>query len=203
MKRVLASALGLLLCGAPAALAAPGDALPPSGPMVDCAMVFTFSPAENGQVASGRRGIAISGTMVRDEVLEGGNGDHRVYIGDKATGQVVEFDPTDPEKKARRAPMADLLLPMADGYGRALQTMGRPRPLGSDTVAGRECRVLRWEVGPDRQDWCVDAQGIVLRAVRQIGKVETKLEALTVRVGDQPEALFAVPEGFTVEDVSN
>ena len=123
-----------------------------------------------------------------------------LFIGDKATGTVTAFDPADPDKKAVRAPMADVLLPMADGYGRVMQTLGPPRALGGDTVAGRDCTVLRWQIGPDRQDWCVDSEGIVLRAVQTVGPVETKFEALTIRTGEQPETLFRLPEGFTVEE---
>ena len=96
--------------------------------------------------------------------------------------------------------MGDVLLPMADGYGRVIQLIGLPRPLGSDKIAGRDCKVLRWQVGEDRQDWCVDAQGIVLRAERKVGLIETKMEALQVKVGSQPEALFELPEGFAVEE---
>lgn len=182
------------------AVAAPGDELPPRSPLVDYAMVFQFSRAEAGHSETGRRGIAISGTRVRDELLGDTTGDHKVYIGDKATGQVTEFDPADPEKKARRGEMGDVLLPMADGYGRVIQLIGLPRPLGSDRIAGRECTVLRWQVGEDRQDWCVDSQGIVLRAERKAGLIETRMEALQVKVGPQPEALFELPEGFTVEE---
>jgi hypothetical protein len=182
------------------AAAAPGDELPPRAPLVDYAMVFEFSRAEAGHSEGGRRGIAISGTMVRDELLGAGGGDRKIYIGDKATGQVIEFDPADPARKARRGPMGDVLLPMADGYDRVIQLAGPPRPLGRDKVAGRDCTVLRWQLGEDRQDWCVDAQGIVLRAERKAGLIETRMEALEVKVGPQSDALFKVPEGFTVED---
>jgi len=199
-RTALAGLCGVAAMLAAPALAAPDDRLPPRGPMIDYAMVFSFSQAQNGQVESGRRGIAISGTRVRDEVLDGGNGDHRVFIGDKATGTVTAFDPTDPDKKAVRAPMTNVLLPMADGYGQVMQTLGPPRALGSDTVAGRDCTVLRWQIGADRQDWCVDRQGIVLRAVQTVGPIETKFEALTIKTGEQPETLFRLPEGFTVEE---
>ncbi|MGE0151839.1 MAG: hypothetical protein AB7R90_04425 [Reyranellaceae bacterium] len=190
----------LLLAAALPAVAAPGDELPPRAPLVDYAMVFQFSRSEAGHSEGGRRGIAISGTRVRDELLDGAGMDRKVYIGDKATGQVTEFDPADPARKARRGPMGDVLLPMADGYGRVVQLAGPPRTLGTDTVAGRQCTVLRWQLGEDRQDWCVDAQGIVLRAERKAGLIETRLEALTVRVGPQSDALFQVPDGFSVED---
>lgn len=182
-----------------AVLAAPGDALPPQAPLVDYAMVFQFTRAEAGFTETGRRGIAISGTRVRDEMLGGAGTDLKVYIGDKATGQVTEFDPADPNRKARRGPMGDVLLPMADGYGRVVELMGPPRALGNDRVAGRDCRVLRWQAGEDRQDWCVDEQGIVLRAERRAGLIETRMEALELKVGAQPDTLFQVPEGFTVE----
>lgn len=199
MKPIFAALL--LLAIAPAAVAAPGDALPPQAPLVDYAMVFQFSRAEAGHSESGRRGIAISGTRVRDELLDGGTAaEHKVYIGDKATGTVIEFDPADPQKKAVRGPMGEVLLPMADGYGKVLRIIGLPRKLGSDKVADRECQVLRWQIGEDRQDWCVDAQGIVLRAERKVGLIETRMEALTVKTGEQPEALFQVPDGFTVEE---
>jgi len=191
------AALGLVSLPA---LAAPGDELPPRAPLVDYAMVFQFSRAEAGHSETGRRGIAISGTRVRDELLGDPTGDQKVYIGDKATGQVTEFDPADPEKKARRGQMGDVLLPMADGYGRVIQLIGLPRPLGSDKIAGRDCKVLRWQMGEDRQDWCVDAQGIVLRAERKVGLIETKMEALEIKVGPQSDALFQVPAGFSVED---
>jgi hypothetical protein len=200
MRIILAAAL--MLSAIPA-LAAPGDELPPRAPLVDYAMVFEFSRAEAGHSESGRRGIAISGTRVRDELLERGpNGDRKIYVADKATGQVIEFDPTDPAKKARRTPMGEVLLPMADGYGGVVQRAGLPKALGRDKVAGRDCTVLRWQVGEDRQDWCVDAQGIVLRAARTVGLIETKLEALQVRVGPQEDALFQVPEGFAIEDAA-
>lgn len=202
MKRARTFLLGCLLGAAGGTvLAAPGDTLPPRAPLTDYAMVFKFSRAEAGHVDSGRRGIAISGTRVRDELLDVGGSDRRIYIADKATGQVTEFDPEDPDKKARRTPLGNVLLPMADGYGRVVQLMGPPRPLGSDKVAGRDCQVLRWQLGEDRQDWCVDAQGIVLRAERKAGLIETKMEALQVKVGPQAEVLFAVPEGFSIEDV--
>lgn len=191
------AALGLVSLPA---LAAPGDELPPRAPLVDYAMVFQFSRAEAGHTEAGRRGIAISGTRVRDELLGDPTGDQKVYIGDKATGQVTEFDPADPAKKARRGQMGDVLLPMADGYGRVIQLIGLPRPLGSDKIAGRDCKVLRWQMGEDRQDWCVDAQGIVLRAERKVGLIETKMEALEIKVGPQSDALFQVPDGFSVED---
>ncbi len=197
--RISLACAALSLIAVPA-IAAPGDELPPRAPLVDYAMVFQFSRAEAGHSETGRRGIAISGTRVRDELLGDPSGDHKVYIGDKATGQVTEFDPADPEKKARRGQMGDVLLPMADGYGRVIQLIGLPRPLGSDKIAGRDCKVLRWQVGEDRQDWCVDAQGIVLRAERKVGLIETKMEALQVKVGSQPEALFELPEGFAVEE---
>jgi hypothetical protein len=189
----------LFVLTAMSAAAAPGDELPPRAPLVDYAMVFEFSRAEAGHSEGGRRGIAISGTLVRDELL-GSSGDRKVYIGDKATGQVVEFDPADPARKARRGAMGDVLLPMADGYDRVVQLAGRPRALGHDKVAGRDCTVLRWQMGEDRQDWCVDAQGIVLRAERKAGLIETRMEALEVKVGPQSDALFRVPDGFTVED---
>jgi hypothetical protein len=188
----------LALLAAPA-IAAPGEQLPPHAPLVDYAMVFEFSRAEAGHSEGGRRGIAISGTLVRDELLGGGE-DRKVYIGDKATGQVTEFDPADPAKKAKRGPMGDVMLPMADGYGGVVQLAGPPRSLGLDKVAGRDCTILRWQLGEDRQDWCVDAQGIVLRAERKVGLIETKMEALEVKVGPQSDALFRVPEGFSVED---
>jgi hypothetical protein len=199
--RLARLAVFALIAAAPAA-AAPGDELPPRAPLVDYAMVFEFSRAEAGHSEGGRRGIAISGTLVRDELLgsSAGGDDRKVYIGDKATGQVVEFDPADPARKARRGPMGDVLLPMADGYDRVVQLAGRPRALGHDKVAGRDCTVLRWQLGEDRQDWCVDAQGIVLRAERKVGLIETRMEALEVKVGPQSDALFQVPEGFTVED---
>lgn len=201
LRRLLAGAIVAALAGPAATLAAPGEALPPQAPLVDYAMVFEFTRAEAGHSETGRRGIAISGTRVRDQTLGGGAGsDPRVYIGDKATGQVTEFDPADPDRKARRGPMGDVLLPMVDGYGRVVQLMGPPRPLGSDRVAGRDCRVLRWQLGEDRQDWCVDHQGIVLRAERKAGLIETRMEALELKVGPQSEALFQVPDGFTVED---
>lgn len=191
----------LLIFAAAPALAAPGDELPPRAPLVDYAMVFQFTRSEAGMSESGRRGIAISGTLVRDELLDAGAGaDRKVYIGDKATGMVTEFDPADPQKKAMRGPMGDVLLPMADGYGAVARLAGPPRALGNDTVAGRSCTVLRWQAGEDRQDWCVDAQGIVLRAERKAGLIETRMEALTVKTGAQPEALFRLPQGFTVEE---
>lgn len=195
---LLAGALSLAMAGA--ALAAPGDALPPQAPLVDYAMVFEFTRAEAGHSESGQRGVAISGTLVRDELLGTGGGDRKIYIGDKATGQVTEFDPADPQKKAKRGPMGDVLLPMVDGYGRVIQLMGPPRALGDDKIAGRDCKVLRWQIGEDRQDWCVDAQGIVLRAERKAGLIETRMEALELKVGPQAGALFQVPDGFTVED---
>lgn len=202
MSRHASPALGavfaILLTGT-AALAAPGEQLPPRAPLVDYAMVFEFTRAEAGHSESGRRGIAISGTLVRDEMLGPGS-DPKIYIGDKATGQVTEFDPADPARKARRGPMGDVLLPMADGYGQVAQMMGPPRPLGRDKVAGRDCTVLRWQLGEDRQDWCVDPQGIVLRAERKAGLIETRMEALDLKVGPQSEALFRLPDGFTVED---
>lgn len=191
----------LLIVTAVPALAAPGEDLPPRAPLVDYAMVFQFTRQEAGMSESGRRGIAISGTLVRDELLDGGTAeDRKVYIGDKATGMVTEFDPADPQKKATRGPMGDVLLPMADGYGAVARLAGPPRTLGKDNVAGRSCTVLRWQVGEDRQDWCVDAQGIVLRAERKSGLIETRMEALTVKTGEQPEALFRLPEGFKVEE---
>ena len=200
LAAALAAGLVAAIAFAPSlAAGSPGDRLPPEAPLVDYAMVFEFRQSDGAASESGRRGIAISGTRVRDEKLDGGS--RRIFIADKATGRVVEFDPADPERRALRGPISDALLPMADGSGRAMQTMGGPRLLGTDSVAQRDCTVLRWQIGDDRQDWCVDADGIVLRAERKAGAHETRLEALTVRVGAQPEALFQVPDGFTIEDV--
>jgi len=190
MRRALPAAVFIV-----AANLAHAQTPPPDRPTIAYTIEFAFERFEAGFSEKGQRRISVSGELIRDQALSGD--DRTVYIADRKAGTLTEFDPADPQRLIRVGPLGEMVMPMAEGYRPLLARQGAPRLLGPDRVAGTACTRLAWQgQGADRQEWCVSAQGIVLRAERKAGLTGTRLVATRLDLAAPDPALFSPPPGF-------
>ena len=198
MKALLPAALALAAALAPAGPAC-AQTLPPDRPGVPYTIEFEFERFEAGYSEKGKRRIAVLGDVVRDQALSGD--DRTVYIADRKSGTLIEFDPADPAKRYRRGTLGETVMPMADGYKPVAALQGPPKVLGTAMVLGLPCTRLGWRgQGEDRQEWCVSAQGIVLSAERKAGLTGTKLKATRLQIGPPEPQSMVPPPGFLPAD---
>ncbi len=205
----LLALLGLSAAAQPVAPSAPQSpaqsqiqppALPPEEPTV------AFSAEYRLEHNSGGRRVAVSGPLLRDELLDGDLDAATVLVdqsanpgADRAHGRVLLFLPDDPEHRLRRGSVQSLPA-LALGYRSVVGALGAPRQAGQRQIAGQNCTQLLWNTPAEQQEWCVTAQGIALSARRHAGSQETRTEVLVLELQPPNPALFALPPGFTLPD---
>jgi hypothetical protein len=195
-SRIAALAL-LALLSASAGRAA--EELPPNRPRVPYQGVFAV--AFKGEIAPREQHefedqvtIAVSGRRLLQESRAG---NPRMTLMDLAKGEVLEFDPEDPDKVVERVAPEDVPpVVFVDGSS-VFEEFGAPEAVGNEQVAGQPCTLLRFG-DPEKEgaEACVTPDGIVARARLRLPGFERSWTAESLTKGPVADSRFALPEGF-------
>ena len=192
-------ALGLL----PALALASGARaeLPPERPTTpySATMRTVYQVDEPGHVESGGDTVEIrvSGQRLyeKSKIME-----EKAVIVDMEARTVIEFVPDAAEKIAKRLTLGSQPIPYVRGRT-SFAEWGEPTVAGEDKVAKRQCSLLHYgKPDEDGAAVCVDAEGLVLRAVVKFPGFERTIEALEVDTGEQDEKWFRPPKDYEVVD---
>jgi predicted regulator of Ras-like GTPase activity (Roadblock/LC7/MglB family) len=203
----LAAALALSACGQPSGSQSsqPASSTPAAFPALGGAPYAASYEMHMGQANRAMR-MMRAGKSQRIENDSGG-GKTGVIVIEGDTGRVLSF------QTGAGAPKAALLIdrskmgPMAQmDFDSAAKGAVPPKRIGADTVAGIGCDV--WEFQSNAADGetkatqaCVTGDGILLRT-QEVGAADPSLIATKVDRGAQDPALFTVPAGYEVVDMS-
>jgi hypothetical protein len=175
--------------------------LPPERPTdpYEATMRSVYEISEPGHMSSGGDTVEIrvSGRRLyeKSKLME-----EKAVIVDMEARTVLEFVPGAEEKVAKRLTLGSQPIPYVTGRS-SFAEWGEPTVAGEEKIAKRTCTLLHY--GKPEEDGaavCVDATGIVLRAVVKLPGFERTIEALEVDTGEQDEKWFRPPEGFTIVD---
>lgn len=182
-----------------AATAPAADELPPSRPSSPYEGVFEV--AFKGEIAPQEETefedtltVVVSGQRMQQESKAG---DPKRTLMDLAKGEILEFDPEDPDRTVARVDIADVPPVLFVSGSSVFEEFGAPQAVGNEQVAGHACTLLRF--GDPEQEGalaCVTSDGIIVRARVRVSRFERSWQATKLAVGPVSDERLGLPDGF-------